>query len=78
MDAVTDTDAVKQSLSVAAATFGGMGLIGITAVLGFLLLSYEINNYLVMVIILLIYMLLDSILMYILDRKSDKLFNNIN
>ena len=78
MDASNDTEIVKQSMSSLVSTFIGMGMLGITGILMFILFGYGLNKYIIMLIIIIIYIIISIILWKLLDKTCDKNFNNIN
>ena len=78
IDAVNDTEVVKQSMSSLIATFTGMGLVGVTIILLFMMLDANIANYLIMLIFLSGYGIICLALWLILVKVCDSSFNNIN
>ena len=78
IDASSDTEVVKQSLSSTIAVFAGMGLIGITIYGAIQLLSRSVHNDIIMGIILGAYILIYLGLWIHLKRVSVKRFNEIN
>ena len=78
MDATNDTEVVKQSMSSMIATFIGMGLLGLTIVVLFGLLNMGLNNYIIMLVVLVIYLLIAFGLWGILNKNCEKNFNSIN
>ena len=78
IDASSDTEVVKQSLSSTIAVFAGMGLIGITIYGAIQLLSRSVHNDIIMGIILGAYILIYLGLWIHLKKVSVKRFNEIN
>ena len=77
MDALNDTEVVKQSMSSMIATFTGMGLSLLTILLVFILLDRNLSNNLIISIFLSIYSIVCFVLLRILNKTSEKSFNNI-
>jgi ABC-2 type transport system permease protein len=77
LDATNDTEIVKQSMSSMISVFTGMGLIGITLLGVFYLLDKGLNGNIIILLFLIIYGIIVSILCYLLNKKTDKYFNNI-
>ena len=78
MDATNDTEIVKQSMSSMISVFTGMGLVGLTIIILYLLLKNGLETNLVITIILSIYSILCILLYLLLKKNCDKMFNNIN
>ena len=78
VDAVNDTEVVKQSMSSLVATFIGMGLVGLTIISLFMLVDAGVASNIIMTIILGIYGIVCLILYLVLLHVCDDLFNNIN
>ena len=78
MDYTTDAEAVKQSMSTALASLVGMALTGLVGFGVFYLLSLDIRPILVLGFSVAIVSLLSNIIVFILNKKSNKLFNKIN
>ena len=77
MDATNDTEVVKQSMSSMVSTFIGMGLVGVSVVVLFGLLTAGLSNHVIMLLALGIYSLICLGLWHILKKNCDKEFNNI-
>jgi ABC-2 type transport system permease protein len=77
MDATNDTEIVKQSTSATISVFTGMGLMFLTIVLLSVLPAFNISNYLIMIILDIIFIIIASILWMVLVKTSAKKFNNI-
>ena len=77
IDASNDTEVVKQSMSSLISTFAGMGLFALTAIALFTLLDNGFNNNMILIICISFYLIVASILIYILNKNSEKYFNNI-
>ena len=78
MDAINDTEVVKQSMSSFVSTLIGMILLGITAVSLFTLLNFNIPNNIILLLFIGIYGIICLILYLTLVKTCDKSFNNIN
>ena len=78
MDATNNTEVVKQSLSALVSTFIGMGELGVTVIIMFVLFGYGLNNYIIMSAIVGIYILFSIGLWKLLKKTCDKNFDNIN
>ena len=77
IDASNDTEVVKQSMSSLVSTFIGMGLLGGTIIVLFLMLNLGLANHLVMLICITFYSVLGLLLWLLLNKTCDKSFNNI-
>ena len=77
MDATNDTEIVKQSTSATISVFTGMGLMFLTIGLIIGLLAINLNSYLTMGILDLLFIIIASILWLVLVKTSAKKFNNI-
>ena len=78
LDATSDTEVVKQSMSSMISVFIGMGLIGATILLLFMMLNKGISDTTILLILTLFYTLLALILWLVLIKTCDKSFNDIN
>ena len=78
MDALNDTEVVKQSMSSTIAVFIGMILIGITCLAIFKMLDYAIPVDLIILSALGIYILIFILLFAYLSKQGTKKFNEIN
>lgn len=77
MDAKTDTEVVKQSMSSAICTFLGIGLTGLTIFLLFKAIEANISNNLIILIFTCIYAVICLGLKIFLKKTCDKSFENI-
>lgn len=77
IDATNDTEVVKQSMSSLISTFIGMGLLALTTIAIFLLINIGLSNNYILLIIISFYLLIATILIYTLNKNSEKYFNNI-
>jgi ABC-2 type transport system permease protein len=78
MDASSDTEVVKQSLSSTIAVFIGMGLIGVTAFGIYSLFARSVHSDIIMAVVLGVYILIYLGLWIYLKKTSVKRFNEIN
>ncbi len=77
MDASTDTEAVKQSMSSLVSTFSGMGILGMSALVFYLIARTGTNTNIILTLFLLFYGIITILLYALLNKKCDKMFNNI-
>ena len=77
MDALNDTEVVKQSMSSMVATFTGMGVSLLTIIIIFTLLDNNISNHMIILIILSVFTIITFILTNFLKKNCDKSFENI-
>lgn len=78
LDATNDTEVVKQSLSSMISVFIGLGLIGITGILIMKMIDFNINNYIIILLINILYSIICFGLWIYLKKNCDKSINNIN
>lgn len=78
MDAINDTEIVKQSMSAFISTLMGMILLGITIFVLLVLLSLNIPNNIILLLMNCFYGIICLILYLILVNTCDKSFSNIN
>ena len=78
VDAVNDTEVVKQSMSSLVSTFIGMGLLAVTGIILYKMLDMGISNHVIILTFLIFYGIVFMILWLILIKTCDKSFNNIN
>ncbi len=78
MDAENDTEVVKQSMSSMISVFLGMGISAISVFGLFYGIKIGLSNTLLLLLINLIFSILFIILMFYMNKKSVKLFNEIN
>lgn len=78
LDATNDTEVVKQSMSSMLSVFIGMGLSGLTIIFLIKMVTSGVNNSVVLPLLVGIYGIIALILLAILYKTCDKLFNNIS
>ena len=78
LDATNDTEVVKQSLSSMVSVFIGFGLVGITGILIMKMIDFNINNYIIILLINILYSIICFGLWIYLKKTCDKSINNIN
>ena len=77
LDALNDTEIVKQSISSMISVFIGISLIGITLFSSFKMLDFGFESYIIISILIIIYILISLMLFLFLLLNCDKSFNNI-
>lgn len=77
VDATNDTEVVKQSMSSAISVFIGMGLLAITGGGMLTLFGFKTPNYIIMLIVIVIYSLISILLRIYLSKNCEKYFNEI-
>ncbi len=77
LDALNDTEVVKQSMSSMIATFMGMGISLLNIILLFMLLGKNMSNHLIIIIFMSFYTVLCIGITFFLYKTCDKSFNNI-
>ena len=77
MDATTDAEVVKQSMSSFISVMGGMALIGITGYLLYKALVMNLSNHMILLLFTGGYTIIYLILLWILHKIADKCFENI-
>lgn len=78
MDAKTDTEVVKQSMSSAISVFIGMALTGITIMLLVMAVNAKLDNNIIILIFTIIFAIIYAVLSFVLHKICDKSFNNIS
>lgn len=78
LDATNDTEVVKQSMSSMISVFIGIGLLTITGIGLFKMITANIINHVIILLFILFYSIIALLLWLLLYKKCDKLFNNIN
>ena len=78
MDAKTDTEVVKQSISSAISVFIGMALTGITIILLVMAVNAKLNNNIIILIFTSLFAIIYAMLSWVLHKICDKSFNNIS
>ena len=78
LDATNDTEVVKQSMSSMISVFIGIGLLTITGIGLFKMITANITNHVIILLFILFYSIIALLLWLLLYKKCDKLFNNIN
>ena len=78
MDAKTDTEVVKQSMSSAISVFIGMALTGITIILLVMAVNAKLDNNIIIVTFTSIFVVIYILLFLLLNKICDKSFNNIS
>ena len=78
MDAINDTEVVKQSLSSSISVFGGMGAIGLTAFLLYKAVEANLSTHLILLLFTGAYVAIYGALLLVLHKICDKCFENIS
>ena len=77
LDATNDTEVVKQSMSSMISVFIGIGLLTITGIGLFKMITVNITNHIIILLFISFYSIIALLLWLLLYKKCDRLFNNI-
>ena len=77
LDATNDTEVVKQSMSSMISVFIGIGLLTITGIGLFKMITANITNHIIILLFISFYSIIALLLWLLLYKKCDRLFNNI-
>jgi ABC-2 type transport system permease protein len=77
MDAINDTEVVKQSTSSAISVFAGFGLLGVTGIIIFFLAKLNISALLILLGTFVFFSIIFGLLYLYLGKNGTKDFNNI-